>query len=416
MNAHLLRMLAVVLMLIASASPLMAQDLDEDGLPDDLERELIDRHRPLLLYDNEEDFWPSTLTWFVQRSNLQFRCDTSLGVSYEYTLIPRSTLQQDPWLALSACVNDSQCTNSPQCANWIKDPALGQIFFDLLDSARTGQGPLPVGMYAHVVPIVGPVERPCFVNSPTTVVIPAGQMAILLSYWQFFPHNEGRVCFDHEGDWLRLDVYLSMDSDHSLLAIIYDPHGSTKPDECLFGTVLPDDGVPRCYIEDDSHEWYSGSGSGPCFSDHDGDGVHIRAAPGEIINLGERYAPLCEWFETPDLETSLALFFNGDWGAEGDNPAGPTTQAAWRYPSPIHGTATARYVDLAAPQVNLSAYPDNHFAAGSRYFPYHTVAKGVAEVAPGGTVRVAPGVYPENMTISKAVTLEAMTGGVTIGK
>jgi hypothetical protein len=52
---------------------------------------------------------------------------------------------------------------------------------------------------------------------------------------------------------------------------------------------------------------------------------------------------------------------------------------------------------------------------GSASSPYNTVTEGVNNVAPGGTVHVAPGVYDESMTIDQPVTITADAGAVSIG-
>jgi thiol-disulfide isomerase/thioredoxin len=48
--------------------------------------------------------------------------------------------------------------------------------------------------------------------------------------------------------------------------------------------------------------------------------------------------------------------------------------------------------------------------------PVTTVAAGVGKVAPGGTVIIAAGSYPESLVISKSMTLEASGGSVVIGE
>lgn len=395
-----------VLILTAGARAQLSNDLDEDGLDDTLEQTLIDRHRPWLLYDSEESFWPSTLTWFVQRSNLDFCSEAHVVYTHEQ-------LMANPRLAVSAVTSDPGCNaGQPQHSSFLATPQGTAYALDLLNSARGGMGPLPVGMYAHVVRVTGPIDRSC------GRVVPAGTTAILVQYWQFFPMNESTFCQDHEGDWLRLDVYVASAAPHALMAIVYDPHGSAVRDRCLpLDAPLPSDGVPRCYLEEDAHEWWPSPQSGGTFErceDGNGLGANIRAA--NVLNLGERYAPLVRWDQDPGTERLLALFFNGQWGQEGTNPRGPTARGEVHFPSPL--AATAKYASPSSPaQWDLSGFTAADFARGSRYFPVRRVADAISSVAPGGVVLLHAGSYPEaGITIDTPMTLQSLDGTATIGQ
>ena len=67
---------------------------------------------------------------------------------------------------------------------------------------------------------------------------------------------------------------------------------------------------------------------------------------------------------------------------------------------------TTVYVDGA-----FTGWPQH----GTEGKPVTTVAAGVGKVAPGGTVIIAAGSYPESMVISKSITLQAHWGTVVIG-
>jgi len=53
---------------------------------------------------------------------------------------------------------------------------------------------------------------------------------------------------------------------------------------------------------------------------------------------------------------------------------------------------------------------------GTFEHPFNTVAKGVARAAPGNTVAIKAGNYPETLTVTKRLRLLALGGSVTIGK
>jgi len=57
----------------------------------------------------------------------------------------------------------------------------------------------------------------------------------------------------------------------------------------------------------------------------------------------------------------------------------------------------------------------NGFSTGSLSQPWQTVGSGVYSALVGGEVRVQAGSYPENLTINKTLTINAMNGTVTVG-
>ncbi|MCC6320589.1 MAG: hypothetical protein IT438_04035 [Phycisphaerales bacterium] len=398
---------------LALGQPANPADLDEDGLADALEAQLIQRHRPVLHYNSDESHWPSTVTWFVQRSNLHY-CNQN------NVIFSRLELTNDPLLVLQGRVRplplDGCFLASDVWSSVVKMPGETSFALDLLDADRGGMGPMPVGMYAHVVEVAGAIDRSC------GRVINAGERAILVQYFQFFPMNETPFCLDHEGDWLRLDVYVESNPPYSLRAIVYDPHGSSAADRCRWGSNLPADGIPDCYLESGSHEWWpcpTCPGTGEYCNFAWGDGVTYRAA--NILNLGERWAPLCSWDEEPDVERSLALFFNGGWGQEGENPSGPANRSEEVLPTPR--AFVVRYVDASVNNslLHSSTFIAENFLRGSRYYPSDTFAGVLGDhasggVSDGGTVVFLGGTYPENLTITKPMLLTTVRGPALIGE
>jgi hypothetical protein len=70
-----------------------------------------------------------------------------------------------------------------------------------------------------------------------------------------------------------------------------------------------------------------------------------------------------------------------------------------------HSLPFSRYVDDSA----------SGFEDGSSGNPFNTLGEGVSNVPVNGFVRVLPGTYLENLTITKALTLIAPAGGAFIG-
>lgn len=286
------------------------RDADFDGLDDALEHQLLQRHRPILAFEDDERHWPISAERFVANSRLLWRGDPDEVVAFT-----RDQLAADPRLAL---LGHTRVPNRPSATAGPGGPGFGGVgpggcscrtdwFLDLDDTLRSGVYPQPdgrdhEGMYGHVVPVDG--ER------------------ILIQYWQLLPHNDaGQIsdCGDHEGDWLYLDAYVSRSTPHQLLELVYHHHGDGNcPPTRLTGADLPADGVPTCYIEEQAHEWWPWpSGGGECEffigvgnPSHHGNGIVYRVPI--VENIGERTAPM-----PGSLAAELILRFNGRWGGWG---------------------------------------------------------------------------------------------------
>ena len=397
--------------------PVLAEDLDEDGVDDALERMLIDRHRPHLYYDRQEDNWPSSVTWYLQHSGLV----TTTNVIYDFGILANDPLK----LLDAACASQTNgtCVGLPSSTIQYPHPQ-PLIGINFNTDFEGGEGPIPVGTYGHVVPLTGPIT---YTNREPLEV---GPDDLLIQYWQFFPFSDSQApfgTFDHEGDWLYLDVYVRRQPPHTLRHIVYHHHGDGRcaPDVIpggvgtivgfdeiegtpIIGQVfvpLPPDGIPKAYLDEGSHEWWAlpcDSGGCDCFGadPHDGLGVNYRTQ--NVLNLGERYAPM------PGVEPQLILFYNGTWGLW-DSPAPPAFQF---YPLP---PLVVGYVDANAP-----AWADA--GLGSRYHPFLNlpaakikVEEGLVQLQATGTagrILMRPGNYSGSYEFNKPMTLEVWGNGV----
>jgi hypothetical protein len=161
-------------------------DRDQDGIPDDKERELLDKYRPELLYARGENYRPCDAIWYVRHSELKPGADE--GAS---NVISRDVLRADPSRLLTANksgshLGPSDITRNPRrtgyCLNPFNkyrdgyEPGDG---YDWPDIFRLGN----VGVYGHVVPWRNYYE---------------------ISYWLFYGYNNSEAWMDiadHEGDW-----------------------------------------------------------------------------------------------------------------------------------------------------------------------------------------------------------------------
>jgi hypothetical protein len=394
----------VALLRVSSA---YAEDVDEDGLDDAMEQALINAHAPRLFYDSGETYWPSSVTWKVRHSELLY--DTT-----EHVIYTKDELNTNTMLILSGRHNGWVSSTEYKPYYPPDNPFRLNIYDEFRGGSYPADEPLGVGMYARVVPLTGPITCP---NYPAlSVLVWAGDL--LIQYYQFFPYDYYYGGPDHEGDWLFLDVYVSGTDTNILKAIVYHHQGDGKCGPSLLtGGELPPNGEPQCYLEHGAHEWWptdGGTAEGCWFSkSHNGNGPSIR--PANVINIGEHFAPM------NNDEAKMIVYYNGSWGygtaGMEESPPGPLSLRSDR----CFCVQAPRFVAYVA-----SGYtPPRDEVKASKDFPVGTVSEGVAVisansiVSTNGHVRIAPGSYPEPMTITTPMTLEVWSawgpGTVTIG-
>ena len=101
-----------------------------------------------------------------------------------------------------------------------------------------------------------------------------------------------------------------------------------------------------------------------------------------------------------------------DWRGEGSWNAAKKESSCYDYYGKGEEWACPA-ADLTTVYVDWAAGCPQHGTEGK---PASTVTGGAVTVAPGGTVIIAAGSYPESLVISKSMTLEASGGSVVIGE
>jgi hypothetical protein len=426
----------IALAALVATGPAFANvsDADENGIPDSVDETLISTYRPHFYYDSDEwQYWPCSFDWLVRHSELWFARG---GSDLQTPMFYNEELSVNPSLILSPNL-------SPFWRDFFELSCATNGYFDhvgyhlhLQSSACYGEGPMPVGTYAHVVQLSAPIVKPNYPNVPG---VQAGDL--LVQYWQVFGYNDPDalgVYGKHEGDLVYMEVYLKRNaltnpSPDQIRGIVHHHHGDGKCPPTLipgyhdvgdYGTIfvpLPPDGIPKCYLEDGTHEFwpFMSSGAECTFGPfdwnncgHNGLGVDYRTE--NVVNLGQRFAPM------PGDEIAMILFFNGQWGETGDPddgtdaPLGPVLQF---YPeSPMF----VAYVSQQAP-----TWPRPE-GVGSRYFPYQNILDAKTRLDQtmssfqrfgcSGRLVLKAGDYPGEITFDQPMIIEPWgTGTVVIG-
>jgi len=212
-------------------------DVDQDGIPDALEHQLLARFTPLLRFTNdggEEQYRPMDAVQYIRWSELQSVGDEGKGVlvhNADTIKDPRYILTQGTDLTSSAVFHEHDRYLNPledvptKGGNWARH---GFAWNDVLANKN-------IGLYGHVTPFVKSQQLNYLqCNHPNQ---PQGRDAVLcdldigrpeskyykVEYWQFFGYNGDDKPFslgDHEGDWCSVQLLI----DPSNLAIVEIQH------------------------------------------------------------------------------------------------------------------------------------------------------------------------------------------------
>lgn len=413
---------------LAVAASARADDLDEDGIDDELEQTLIDMYRPVLHYDSDESIRPCSVETYIRHSELVYRTFFQ-GAPVDTVIVSNSQLNDpgDPNSPLGILIAGSEGLPSSMIPLEPSNVGFRINVFD--DFHEGGSGPLDaVGMYGRVTPLSGPL---IYENGLTLPPINHEDF-LLIQYWQFFPFNDFDAPLDggdHEGDWMWIDLFVERACPHEIHFIVHHHHGDDhcSPSVSGFGSLppptrpfpLPCDPanlarVPQCFLEADVHEWWPfPSSGGECeffeFDNPSHDGLTGFVESQNVLNLGERYAPM------PGLEPQLILFFNGLWGSDhgvpNSPPGPPVRQLAPGFP----------YAPLAVAHVDPNAPSWSDEGLGSRYHPFTSLSEaidGANAVKTGGRVLLAPQSYPGNQLFTRPMRFErdGVEGTVKLGQ
>lgn len=410
----MLQQCVFVLALLVLVTSSLADDLDRDGLDDQqIEQMLLMRHRPILKFMQGERYVPVSVLDFVRHSSLQAW----------YRSIPQTGC------SLGQCgvfTEDQVASNPPLILNGGTPGCVPPVLCYPLDGTSFASDPSPIVRWrlnvndSYRAPFS---SGPTFYNGIYGHVTPVDGNLLLVQYWLLLPMNEAECmsdCGDHEGDWLYLDVYVSEQAPFPLQYIVYHHHGDNNCAPVYvpyFGgppynqppVLLPTDGHPICYIEEQAHEWWPwASGGGECEfapgcenASHMGNGLTYMVQ--SVTNVGEWYSPM-----PGSLEAQLFVLFNGLWGSWGadcepfNTATPPDSPMVQFFPHPSNWTF-------------LSHGHVNTVGDGSATNPWRTFPLAVASTQAGKKIRIIAGDYTAVGTWSTPITLTATLGSVTLG-
>jgi hypothetical protein len=249
--------------------PLASGDVDRDGLADSWELELAARFAPVVVLDSRDQYRPASVDWLLAH--------------LPHGSGPRS--QQ-----LASTLSHKHDAFSPEVRSGSQDPR---------DWAT----------YVHVYPRT--------------------DGDINIQYWFFYPYNDGKGLFDHEGDWEHVTV--QTDPMGRARALSLAQHRNSRP-----GVTRPWDAIAKegdhpiiwsargthaSYPDPHAHPWFDSVSA--CTSPTDCSGPIWKTwDAGGLVNIGERNALLGQ---------DDAFAYEGLWGGSGHGlkrqaPRGPVQQ------------------------------------------------------------------------------------------
>lgn len=258
------------------------------------ERELLDRHRPLLRYDRQFDFRASSAATIADNAcNLLARDDGA-------------AIARPPRLSL-----------------------------DLLASYPPPLAPRPDDRLVEAPDRLGDARRldadPRYADRAYGRVVEDGGRT-WLQYWLWYYDNPKHLLGfgRHEGDWELVQVGVGPDGEPEVAT--YAQHASAEPRD--WADVEHEDGHPVVYVAPLSHASYFEARTHPYVPgiDHPfGDGPSVLPAL-------EEFGPWVDW--------------PGRWGASrgivGKSPPGPARQRLrWETPARLHSSSRRRRLSLA---------------------------------------------------------------------
>jgi hypothetical protein len=356
-------------------------DVDSDGIPDEVEAELLARYSPVLLFSRDghadEPYRPTDVRYYLDRSELM-TADDAEGGDPRVTL---KALRNDPLMLLGSPIpslGSSDIYQNPRKSGYRINPITNVSGESEENPGRHGNPwsevltRRNVGLYGHVVPVtLTSPDSYDYSHVPNSADV--GTLYYKVEFWQFFGYNDAGAgaAGEHEGDWTTVQLIVDSSTLRPLLILNYVHTAeirftmgrAVRQTPLEGGTVMEyigpgccDDAVdayanergaqqqrvrlardsrtgeythPIVYVENSSHEfWPTEHLWWPAVHNHDGDAVTKSYAAAPPPNLGEVEHPM-----NNEISTLLVLRYNGAWGKYHDPPEGPPLHQQWTWPA-----------------------------------------------------------------------------------
>ena len=289
--------------MVASDGGELASDVDQDGIDDSFERQLMLTFAPEVRLHPADWTRPANVDWYLTKVALRFSHDhcsdhqvLALGEATQANLAQQTHPTEN-----LVCFHTSTIDKS-------SDPH-GELFLQPEDDAvHEGlSSPSEWRMYGHV-------------KKSSTVA-----RGYDVQFWFFYAYDFAAYGFNHEGDWEHITV--STTASGELVSVWYAEHNYgtryTKSDLSWNGTH------PIVYSAIGTHASYPRAGDWPThyptFTDRTKAGGPAWQGWKNIVNVGEKAHP---------MEGQTFIQYGGRWGEIGalggtSGPMTPSAQRSW---------------------------------------------------------------------------------------
>ncbi len=282
------------LLVLSSPQGVAAQiDLDNDGIPDSTETQLIMTYAPYLHFAAGEKFFPTNISYHIENSALYQKSDDV------------DTLMDDSPTIASISL---YFTGDYYMKNTLGTPD------EIAEDYEQKRQSLGYIIYAHVT---SEAEH------------------IVVQYWFFYAFNPGSLN-QHQGDWEMIQIIL--DSAETPLYAVYSQH-FTGERASWNNVERADETHPRVYVALGSHANYFRSYQGKLGLESDVVGSAFTLEPNDlqIVPLGERgsgnHPPSQDWLEYGGRWGDWAKLADISLGAAGPRGLGHgENEEKWFYP------------------------------------------------------------------------------------
>ena len=284
MRKHIILFSVLIIIGLLTFSPItsvVAQDSDNDGIPDSKEEQLASTYEPYLHFVSGEKFFPTDANYHIENSYL-----------YVKSLDTNTLIESSPTIDIIA-----QYTTG----DYFLNNTLGGSE-EIAQDYQQKRESLGDKIYAHVT-----------IEQGFTVV----------QYWFFYAFNPGTLN-QHQGDWEMIEIVLnSMETPEYA---VYSQHHAGE--RAVWSDVEKVDGThPRVYVALGSHASYFRSYQGKLGLESDivGNAYTLKPEDLEIILLGEKgtgnHPASQDWLEFGGRWGNWARRVDASLGAAG--PSGP---------------------------------------------------------------------------------------------
>ena len=249
--SQLMIILFIGLLLIPVAPQVAGVDEDNDGVEDDLEATLAERFAPILVFEGEETFYPVSIDYHLNNSNLnQSRAGDDL-------------VDADP--TVEEIGNYTDPDDKYYLDNRLGNTSNDGIELDYQEQLKS----LNYTVYVRV-----------------TEDNYESLDYIVIQYWFFYAYNKGPLN-THEGDWEMIQIIL--DPGQKPREAMYSQH--TEGERASWSLVMKDDDHPKVYVARGSHANYFRAYQGKLSMANDDvgeDGKTLEPSDYDMIMLGEK--------------------------------------------------------------------------------------------------------------------------------